>query len=128
MRILLAIEQIFISGNFLKNKAKYGGAVFFWNNYVNVTFRNINVTGNSGNGLWITNCNIIFSGYVNLINNSGTLGGAIYSRNSVLSFTEKVTFANNSAESGGAFYMLYYSVITHCLNTNLPVEMVEHSV
>ncbi len=84
--------------------------------------------------LWISGSNIIFSGYVNLINNSGTLGGAIYSRKSSFSFTENVTFENNSAESGGAFYMLYgymglfYSVITHCLHTTLPVEMVEHCV
>ncbi len=102
---------ISLSGNFLNNRAKNGGAVYMvtGRGRREVTIRNINVTGNSGSGLWITNCNITFRGYVNLINNSGTLGGAIYSENSFLSFTENVAFENNSAESGGAFYMLYGS-------------------
>ncbi len=103
---------ISLSGNFLNNRAKNGGAVYMvprWGQR-EVTIKNINVTGNSESGLWISGCNIIFSGYVNLINNSGTLGGAIFSENSLLLFTENVVFESNSAESGGAVYMLYGSL------------------
>ncbi len=53
-------EQIFLSGNFLSNKAKYGGAIFFENRCRegSVIIRNINVTANSESCLWISGCNI----------------------------------------------------------------------
>jgi predicted outer membrane repeat protein len=98
-------EKVHISGKMLNNKARYGGAVFV-ERASNIGIEGITAAGNSGTGLWISDCSVDISGNTTIANNTGKRGGGIFSRDSSISFKGSVLFHNNTASSGGAIYSL----------------------
>ncbi len=106
-----------ISGTFVNNEAKCGGAIFAEKEMV--MLRNISILENSGSALCIFDNNILFTGTTTISSNQGNSGGGISSRNSVLVFMDETFFDSNHATAGGAINSLQGEVTFHGATTFL---------
>jgi predicted outer membrane repeat protein len=103
-------DEVLLSGVFLKNQARCGGAISCIRNAKNVALVLINITSSTGSALCIMLSSVILYESTTLINNSGVQGGGLNAVRSTLSFNDRTLFEGNTAISGGAVYLLKSSV------------------
>ncbi len=104
--------SVMSSLNFINNTAgEVGGAVLSVGD--NITFHNVNISGNSASAFSVFNSHLNFSGYTRITKNSGHIGGGITTKKATVCFSGVTKFEENSAlESGGAMSVEYMSRVS----------------
>ena len=110
----LDISRIFveISGRFIQNKARFGGAAFLGKER-NIKLVNISIMESNGSALYISETNVTFAGTTVISHNSGFFVGGTECIDSSLTFEDTVSYQANSAEKGGAISAIQSAIIIH---------------
>ena len=99
-------NKMLISGQFVNNTAgECGGAMYLSN--MNVTTKNVAITGSRGTAICLLDSNILFTGITKILDNTGKLGGSIYSERSSIILTNNSLLQGNNASFGGAIYSVH---------------------
>jgi hypothetical protein len=110
--LALSRRVIEISGRFVQNKARYGGAAYLGKER-HVKLVNISITESNGSALYISESNVTFAGTTVISRNSGSFGGGTECIDSLLTFKDAANYQANSAEKGGAISVIQSAIAIH---------------
>ena len=106
----IKIKMLISSGQFVNNTAgECGGAMDL--SYMNVTTKNVTITGSRGTAICLLGSNILFTGITEILDNTGKLGGSIYSEGSSIIFTNNSLLQGNNASFGGGIYSVHGTLL-----------------